>query len=76
MRTLHVLTLEETAAVLRVPTETLRRPWWRRRYGIPAIRIGGRVRFLESDVRAWLEQNKEPVARTKPTIIEARAVTL
>ena len=71
--TFNVMTLEEAAVALRLRPETLRRPWWRRRYGLPGVRIGGRVAFLEADVRVWLEGHREPVVGQRPKVIDVIA---
>jgi excisionase family DNA binding protein len=46
-------TVEEVAAYLRVPVETLY-TWRKRHYGPPAARVGRHLRYDPADVRAWL----------------------
>ena len=46
-------TVEDVAAYLRVPVETLY-TWRKRRYGPKAARVGRHLRYDPDDVRAWL----------------------
>lgn len=45
-------TVEDVAAYLRVPVETLY-TWRKRHYGPPAARVGRGLRYDPEDVRAW-----------------------
>ena len=47
-------TVEEVAAYLRVPVETLY-TWRKRRFGPPAARVGRHLRYDPADVRAWFK---------------------
>lgn len=51
-----ILTIGETADVLRVSTRTVRRLANARK--LPHYRIAGRILFDARDVRAYLEQNR------------------
>ena len=52
-----VLTSQELAAILQVHVKTVAR--WRRSQALPCVRLGGRIRFLGSDVLRWLSARKE-----------------
>ncbi|WP_435820635.1 helix-turn-helix transcriptional regulator [Micromonospora purpureochromogenes] len=45
--------VEDVAAFLRVPVETLYR-WRKVKYGPPAARIGRHLRYDPTEVRAWV----------------------
>ncbi|MEV1143328.1 helix-turn-helix domain-containing protein [Micromonospora sp. NPDC049799] len=45
--------VEDVAAFLRVPVETLYR-WRKVKYGPPAARIGRHLRYNPAEVRAWV----------------------
>jgi len=47
--------VEDVAAYLRVPVETLYR-WRKTKYGPPAARIGRHLRYDPSDVRSWVRK--------------------
>jgi len=47
--------IEDVAAYLRVPVETLYR-WRKQRSGPPAARVGRHLRYDPADVRAWLKE--------------------
>lgn len=47
--------IEDVAAYLRVPVETLYR-WRKQRTGPPAARVGRHLRYDPNDVRAWLKE--------------------
>ncbi len=60
----ELLTMQEVAAVVRVPLATLR--YWRHLgTGPRGFRIGRSVRYWRTDVHAWLEQqsNRPQVSR-------------
>lgn len=48
-------TVDEVAAYLRLPVETLY-TWRKRHYGPPAAKIGRHLRYDPADVRAWFRQ--------------------
>jgi Helix-turn-helix domain len=48
-------TVEDVAAFLRVPVETLY-GWRKRAYGPPAARIGRHLRYDPEQVRAWFQE--------------------
>lgn len=50
----NLLTPEEVAAILKVEPRLLSE-WRVKRVNLPYIKIGHRVRYRESDVRAWLD---------------------
>lgn len=55
----QLLTLQEVAAFVRVPEQTLR--YWRHLgKGPHGFRLGRFVRFWRSDVLLWLEQTSHP----------------
>jgi DNA-binding transcriptional MerR regulator len=52
---MKILTLEEVAALTRVPAATLR--FWRHKgIGPQSFRVGRRVVYKEADVVAWLDE--------------------
>ena len=54
----RILTLSEVAELTRLPISTLR--YYRQRgSGPPTFRVGRRVVAYESDVLAWLDQQRE-----------------
>jgi hypothetical protein len=55
----RLLTMPETAAMLRAPVETLRQ-WRKVDKGAEGIRVGRRVLYRESDVWAWVEAQRQP----------------
>ena len=50
---LHLLTTEETAALLRLAPSTLR-VWRYKRIGPKSFNAGGKVLYRRDDVEAWL----------------------
>ena len=57
------LSVVEASRLLGCSRVSLLRPWWRKRHALPAIRVGRRVVFFESDLRAWLDARREPWGR-------------
>lgn len=53
----NLLSPKQLALLLGVATVTVR-VWRQRRQGPPYHRVGGRVKYRESDVAAWLESNR------------------
>ncbi len=47
------------AAILGVRPATISDPRWRRRVGLRATKVGGCLRFLESELNELLERGKE-----------------
>ncbi|HSJ43618.1 MAG TPA: helix-turn-helix domain-containing protein [Euzebyales bacterium] len=55
----RLLTIQEVADMIAVPVATLYQ--WRSRGGGPVgMRIGRHVRYDPADVRAWLDQRRDP----------------
>ncbi|RSN27500.1 excisionase [Amycolatopsis sp. WAC 01416] len=52
-----LLTIDEVAGILRVPTETLR-TWRKLGKGPAGIRVGKYVRYFPDDVSGWLDAQK------------------
>jgi excisionase family DNA binding protein len=48
-----LLSVEELAQLLRVPVTTLYD--WRHRQGMPALKVGNRLRFDPMEVRRWID---------------------
>lgn len=62
-RDVELMTVDQLAALLQVPRSTL----WNWRYrgeGPPAIKVGKHVRWIRSDVNAWLDTCRD--ARSCP----------
>jgi hypothetical protein len=53
------LTVREVAQVLRINPATLYAKRFRTRLGLRPVKIAGRVRFLEADVRALMRRKGE-----------------
>lgn len=53
------LTKHQAAVLLGFHPETFEDQSFRRRIGLPAVRIGRHLRFLESDVKRVIEQGRE-----------------
>jgi len=51
----QLMTIEELARYLDVPIGTLYQ-WRYRREGPPGFRVGRHVRYRQSDVQEWIEQ--------------------
>lgn len=60
-----LLTIEALAEYLDVPVTTIR-DWRTDGKGPCAIRVGGRVRFAESDVLHWLIEQRETEPGHRP----------
>ena len=54
----RLMTVEELAAYLRVPVNTIYR-WRTQNYGPVGRRMGKHVRFRESDVMRWVDDQDE-----------------
>lgn len=50
-----LLTIDEVAAVLRVPVDTVYE-WRRTRKGPPAFKVGKHLRWRNHDVDAWIAE--------------------
>ena len=54
----ELLTIPEVADMLRVPVATVR--WWRHsKKGPRSFKLGRRVVYQESDLRAWIREQRE-----------------
>jgi excisionase family DNA binding protein len=53
---LELLTIPEVATLMRISAPTVRRLQQQRK--IPFFKVGGRVRFMRSDVVAYLEKRR------------------
>lgn len=62
------MTTDEVAALLGIKPATIRR--WRAEHRIPFIKLNGAVRYRESAISAWIEEN------SKPAMSDARARAL
>jgi excisionase family DNA binding protein len=54
-----ILTAEQAAEILGVTTNTLVKWRWTKRYPLPYLKIGGKVRYRAQDVAAFLESRVE-----------------
>src|SRR5215472_18030698 len=61
-QTSKLLTVEATAQRLGIGKSTLYRTW--RELGLPAYRVGGRLRFRDTELEAWID-NQRALARQK-----------
>ena len=55
-QTSKLLTVEATAERLGIGKSTLYRTW--RELGLPAYRVAGRLRFRDTDLEAWIDQQR------------------
>ncbi len=53
------LTRQEAALLLRISPARLGCPAWRRRFGMPVVRVGGRLRFERATLLAWIVRHRE-----------------
>jgi excisionase family DNA binding protein len=60
----RLLTPDELAEFLNVSPRTIE-TWRYQRKGPRAVRVGGLLRFRESDVEAWLEANADPAPQPR-----------
>ena len=60
-----LLDVTELAAYLRVPVSTVY-DWRTRGLGPRAYRFGKHLKFALSDVRSWIEQQRDPEPPTSP----------
>jgi len=54
-----VFTAPEAAHFLRCSANSLKNPTWRQSVGLPAVRIGRSLRFLQSDLVKFLQGQRE-----------------
>jgi excisionase family DNA binding protein len=59
----RLLTTDEVAAVLGVPTGTLYQ-WRHRKVGPRGVKVGRHVRFRPADVARWIEEQADPIDRS------------
>jgi excisionase family DNA binding protein len=52
----NLLTVEETARRLGIGKSTLYRTW--QELGLPAYRVGDRLRFRDTDLEAWIDEQR------------------
>jgi excisionase family DNA binding protein len=52
----NLLTVEETAERLGIGKSTLYRTW--QQLGLPAYRVGGRLRFRDTDLEEWIDEHR------------------
>jgi excisionase family DNA binding protein len=52
----NLLSVEETAERLGIGKSTLYRTW--RQLGLPAYRVGGRLRFRDTDLEIWMDKQR------------------
>ena len=52
----------EAARLLGVSPRRLNDRAWRARYGLPALRVGGALRFVPRELQRWLEARRERAA--------------
>lgn len=54
-----LVTVAEAAQALLVSTQTLLKPKWRRKVGLPLVIVGGQRRFRWSDLKRLVERGRE-----------------
>ena len=55
-RSINLLTMSETASLLKISQKTLHRMIQKGR--IPAFKVGGQWRFLESRLEEWVQKDR------------------
>ncbi|MFJ2553106.1 helix-turn-helix domain-containing protein [Microbacterium sp. NPDC087591] len=61
-----LLDVNELAGYLGVPVSTVY-DWRTRSLGLPAYRFGKHLKFAVSDVRIWIEQQRDPEPPSPPS---------
>lgn len=56
---MQLLTRDEVAQMLRVAPKMLNQRAYRRRLGLPVVRIGGAIRFHRADVERCIQAGRE-----------------
>jgi excisionase family DNA binding protein len=57
---------KEAAEILGISPRTIADHRWRKRIGLRAVRVGGSLRFLETDLMKLLHSRRETVASLNP----------
>jgi len=55
----QLLDPQQASAYLSVPQRRLTDPTWRRRFHLPAIHVGRRLRFDVETLRQWLQDRQD-----------------
>ena len=63
--TIRLLTLAEAASILKISKRTLHRMIQHRQ--IPAFKVGGQWRILESRFQEWVEEEEQTTPKTRTT---------
>lgn len=67
----QLLTIDDVAALFRVPANTLRH-WRKLGEGPPAVKLGRAVRFRQRDVTRWIDAHREAPPEPLATVTTAR----
>lgn len=59
----QLLTAADVAELLRTTRDVVYSPAWRRRIGLPAVRIGRSLRFRVADVQGLIARGVDPVLK-------------
>jgi excisionase family DNA binding protein len=68
---LDLLTIDEAAAWLRIPVETLYK-WRSQGTGPRAAKVGKHLRYRSDELRRWVEEREQDQRRAEPRPAETR----
>jgi len=57
-----LLSAEQVGEILNRPAKTILNQY--QRWGLPAYRVGGRLRFKRSEIDAWLKSRRVPASES------------
>jgi len=63
---MRIISVATTAETLDVSEKSVRDARWRKRVGLPLVRIGRRVGVLEKDLLTLIERGKENLVSERP----------
>lgn len=55
---INLITTEELAKIIRVKKEVIERWRYQKKFDLPYIKVGGKIRYSVDDVEKWLENNR------------------
>jgi len=58
MSSMNSYTEKQVSEMLNIPIGTLRNQRYQKRIGIPYVKIGNCVRYMERDIEAYLQANR------------------
>ncbi len=55
---INLITTEELSKIIRVKKEVIERWRYQKKFDLPYIKVGGKIRYSVDDVEKWLENNR------------------